>query len=308
MKDSEIRKHYYLERYVIIAPKRAKRPHKILKVEHDEEEIKNCFFCPKQLDKQKSVYKVSNGKKGWLVKVVDNKFPALTLNNPKAYGKQEVVIDTPEHGKEIHELSVEHIVKIIDTYIERNKTLSKIEGINYVLIFKNEGGKAGASVPHSHSQIYALPVVPPMVEEETLAIEKYIIEKGSCPHCDIIKGEINGPRVAWEDENFIVICPFASRNPYGSWFMPKRHVANIDDLHIKEKESLAKAMKHILGKLDSLDISYNYFFHDSLSCEDQHMVLKLAPRPNVWAGLELGTGIIINPVPPEDAAKFYKKD
>ncbi|NTU69584.1 DUF4931 domain-containing protein, partial [bacterium] len=221
---------------------------------------------------------------------------------------QEVVIDTPEHNKEIHELSVDHVVKLLDTYIERNKALSKIEGINYILIFKNEGGKAGASVLHSHSQIYALPVVPPMIEEETLAIDKYLIEKGSCPFCDIVKGEKNGPRVAWEDEHFIVICPFASESPYGAWFIPKRHVANIDNLKINEKESLAKALKHIIKKLDDLDMSYNYFFHDSLSCEDQHMVLKLAPRPNVWAGLELGTGIIINPVPPEDSAKYFRQN
>ncbi len=306
MHNSEIRKHYFLERYVIISPKRGKRPHKILKVEMTEEETKSCFFCPKELDDRKHVFQILDNRGGWLVKVVENKYPALTLNNPKAYGRQEVVIDTPDHRKELHELSVDHIVKVIDAYIQRNQELSKIDGINYVLVFKNEGGKAGASVMHSHSQIYALPLVPPMIEEETLAIDRYIIEKNSCPFCDIISGEQNGPRVAWEDKNFIVICPFASESPYGAWFMPKRHVNNIDNLKEGEKKSLAKALKTILKKVDDLDMSYNYFFHDSLSCEDQHMTLKLAPRPNVWAGLELGTGIIINTVSPEDAAKYYR--
>lgn len=316
MAESEIRKHYFLDRYVIIAPKRAKRPDSSKRQEkavcnaltQDKKTIESCFFCPDKTDENLAVSELKDpsGRFPWLVKVLENKFPALTLENPKAFGKQEVVIDTPEHNKEIHELSVDHIVKILNTYIERNKVLSKIDGINYVLMFKNEGGKAGASVPHSHSQIIALPIVPPMIEEETIAIDRYLIEKNSCPHCDIIAGEKNGPRIAWEDKHWFVLCPFASESPYGAWFIPKRHIPNIDFLNKAEKESLAKALKIILRKVDDLDLSYNYFFHDSLSCEDQHMILKLTPRPNIWAGLELGTGIIINPTSPEAAAKYYR--
>jgi len=305
MKESEIRKHYFLDRFTIISPTRSLRPQKVCKVMTEEERKQTCFFCPK-LNKEKPIYQVSDKKGNWEVKVVENKFPALMLKNPKAYGKQEIVIDTPKHNMEINELSEEHIIKILDTYIQRNKELSKLNGIKYVLIFKNEGGRAGASIPHSHSQIIALPMVPPLVEEETMAVDKYLIEHGTCPYCDIIAAEINSTRVAWEDEHFIVICPFASESPYGAWFMPKRHVTSIDNLNGAEKLSLAKAIKVILGKLDEIDMPYNYFFHDSLLCENQHMILKLAPRPNIWAGLELGTGIIINSVPPEDAARFYR--
>lgn len=307
MPKSEIRKHYFLDKYVIIAPKRNKRPHKVQRVEKETEEI-SCFFCPGKTEKKLDVCEVKDPSKKypWLVKVLDNKFPALTLDNQKAFGKQEIVIDTPEHNKEIHELSINHIVKIIETYIDRNKALTKIDGINYVLMFKNEGGRAGASAPHSHSQIIALPMVPPMIEEETIAVDRYVIEHNSCPYCDVIEGEKNGPRVAWEDEHWLVVCPFASESPYGAWFIPKRHVSSIDDLNQSEKKSLARALKKILKKVDDLDMAYNYFFNDSLSCEDQHMILRLAPRPNIWAGLELGTGIIINPVPPEVAAKYYR--
>jgi UDPglucose--hexose-1-phosphate uridylyltransferase len=137
-------------------------------------------------------------------------------------------------------------------------------------------------------------------------MDNYIRTHDSCPYCDIIKSEKNGPRVIWEDEHLFVLAPYASESPYGAWFIPKRHVHSIEMLHDNEKESFAHAMKKILSKLDEIDVSYNYFFLNSLDLESHHMVMKLAPRPNIWAGLELGTGIIINPVPPEEAAKFYQ--
>lgn len=239
--------------------------------------------------------------------VVENKYPALTEDNTRAFGKQEVIIETPLHNKEIHELSIGHIVKILDTYIDRYQTLRKIAGIKYVIVFKNEGGKAGASVAHSHSQIIALPLVPPEIEREYEAYARYEIEKGNCPYCDIIEKERHKSRVIFEDDNFFVFCPFASQSPYGAWFVPKRHFRHMTEMNGGEKESLAKALKRILAKLDEIDTAYNYFFHNAVYEEDYHMHLKLSPRPNVWAGLELGTGVIINSVAPEDAAKFYRK-
>jgi UDPglucose--hexose-1-phosphate uridylyltransferase len=247
-----------------------------------------------------------NGKE-WQVLVVENKYPALTLNNPKAYGKQEVIIETPIHKKEIHELSVENIVKVIDVYIDRYLALRNMKDIHYVLVFKNEGGKAGASIAHSHSQVMALPMVPPEIGREYEAYAKYEIEKGNCPYCDIIKLEQDKNRVVVEDEHFLVFCPYASQFVYGVWFVPKRHINHMNEMTEAEKESLARSMKKVLAKLDEIDVAYNYFFHNAVNDEDYHMHLKLEPRPNIWAGLELGTGIIINSVPPEEAAKFYRK-
>jgi len=102
------------------------------------------------------------------------------------------------------------------------------------------------------------------------------------------------------------LSPYASESPYGAWIIPKRHVRKIHDMTEEEKRSLATVLKFILAKLSTLDLSYNYFFHNSTEEENHHMILKLAPRPNIWAGLELGTGIIINSVSPETAAKFYR--
>ncbi|MBW6432048.1 hypothetical protein K0A96_02590 [Patescibacteria group bacterium] len=306
--ESEIRKDYFLDRYVIIAPKRGKKPKKTT-IKRDVSADRECYFCCPQVDDPKNQiqikdYKDSSG--NWEIKVIGNLYPALTLENIKAYGEQEIVIETPRHGIEIHELSLEHIVKIFDAYIDRYKHLKKTTGICHTQIFKNEGGRAGASIPHAHSQIISLPLVPPKIAKEALAINAYIDKNGTCPHCDIIKSEKGGPRVILEDEHLFVLSPYASESPYGAWFIPKRHIGSIEDLNHAEKYSLAKAFKKVLGKLDEIDVSYNYFIQNAVDDYDHHMLIKLAPRPNIWAGLELGTGVIINSVSPEEAARFYR--
>lgn len=302
---SEIRRHYFLDKYVIISPKRSfslkKNSKKI------EAPAENCYFCPPLIDQNEKCTDQIKGENGeWLVKVIENKYPALSVENFKAYGKQEIIVESPKHGIELHELSLEHLVEVIDTYIDRFQALKKIDGIRYVAIFKNSGGKAGASIAHSHSQVIAMPLVPPKIEEECQAQDHYFTEKGSCPYCDIIKAEQEGPRVIWEDEHFFVLAPFASESPFSAWFIPKRHINSIDLLQENEKVSLARSLRIVLGKLSEADIAYNFYFQNSIDNGSHHLVLKLAPRPNVWGGLELGTGIIINPMPPETAVKFYQ--
>ncbi len=305
MDQSEIRKDYFQNKYVIIAPKRAKRPQKVLKKE--EATSTPCYFCPEQVDKEFIVAKDPKAGQAWKILTVLNKYPALTEDNHEAFGRQEVIIETPDHAKEIHELPLDHIEKIIDTYIDRYEAMKKIEEIKYVIVFKNEGGKAGASIAHSHSQIIALPIVPPDLKTEYEAYADYFVENGRCPYCDIIDKEKKSNLVIWEDSHFFVLSPSASQYPYGAYFLPKRHFKTMSDMNIQEKQSLAKALKKVLAKLDDVDMAYNYFFHSAVNNEDYHMHLKLEPRPNIWAGLELGTGIIINTVPPEDAAKFYRQ-
>lgn len=305
---SEIRKDYFLDKYVIIAPKRGQRPKKIT-VKPNEMTSSDCYFCRPQVDDPDKQIQLKNynGPDGkWEIKVIGNLYPALSLDNLSAYGSQEIIIETPEHQKELHELSLEHIVRIFDVYEDRYKHLMSQPGVCYTLVFKNEGGKAGASIPHAHSQLIALPLVPPKLRHEAEAVNRYYDEKGTCPYCDVIKSEAGGPREIYSDEHLFVVAPYASDSPYGAWFIPKRHVRTIGDLEQQEKLSLARALKMTLSKLDEIDVSYNYFLQNALDLEAHHLILKLSPRPNVWAGLELGTGIIINSVPPEEAARFYK--
>lgn len=305
MNKSEIRKDYFKDQYVIIAPKRAKRPQRVEKIP----EVSNtCYFCPENFADEVITYQDNNKNGDWEIISVINKFAALSADNPRAFGQAEVIIETREHGLDINEFPIERIVRIFDAYIDRYDALRNMDGVKHVILFKNEGGKAGASIAHSHSQIMALPLLPPKVQNEASAYNKYRLEHATCPYCDIIKEETGKARVVWEDENLFVLCPYASESPYSAWFLPKRHLRLISDLTRSEKESFAKAMKIVLGKLDELGISYNYFVENAVNCEDYHMHIKLAPRPNIWAGLELGTGVIINPIPPEYAAKVYRNE
>jgi UDPglucose--hexose-1-phosphate uridylyltransferase len=304
MERPEIRKDYFRNQYVIIAANRAKRPQQIKK---DENEYgKFCYFCPDNIGNKVITLRENNEKGDWQILSFINDFPCVSLDNPKSYGQAEVLIETRQHGPDVNDFSIKHIVKIIDAYINRYDSLMKIEGVKHVIIFKNEGGKAGASIAHTHSQIIALPIMPPKVEHEMNSYRKYRQEKQTCPLCDIIKNEMNGPRVIFEDKFIFAAAPYASESPYGAWIIPKRHVKKISDLSLDEKESIAKVLKQILGKLDEMGISYNYFIENAVVYDDYHMNIKISPRPNIWAGLELGTGVIVNSIAPERAAAIYR--
>ncbi len=301
----QIRKDYYKDEYVIIAPNRARRP---LEAVHPTtiEDGKICHFCPNNFHNEIITYQDNGYNDEWEIVSVINKFAALSTDNHSAYGQTEVIIETRRHGMDINDFSVDHIIRVFDAYIDRFKALKSMDGIKHVIIFKNEGGKAGASVTHTHSQVYALPILPPKNENEAKSFLKYRLEHQTCPYCDIIALEKDRPRVIWQDDNVFVLSPYASDSPYGAWIIPKRHFRLISELNHSEKKSIAFAMRIILGTLDKYGIAYNYFVENAINNEDYHMHIKISPRPNIWAGLELGTGIIINPIPPEYAARIYR--
>ncbi|MCX6728342.1 MAG: DUF4931 domain-containing protein [Candidatus Saccharibacteria bacterium] len=303
MARSEIRKDYFKGEYVIIAPNRAKRPHRTGNIVEADSQ---CHFCPQNFKNEVITYQDNNYNGDWEIVAVVNKFAALTVENPDAYGQTEVIIETRRHGLDINDFSVDHIVRIFNAYTDRFNYLRNLDGIKHVIIFKNEGGKAGASIAHTHSQVIAMPFLPPKTEKEASDYNKYRLEHATCPYCDIIKKETDKPRVIWEDENLFVLSPYASEDPYGVWLLPKRHMRTVADLNRAEKESIAIALKMVLGKLDEFGISYNYFIENAVNAEDYHMHIKIKPRPNIWAGLELGTGVVINPIAPEYAAKIYR--
>jgi len=302
---SEIRKHYFLNKYVIITPSRSRRPRDMM----EETMIKKdglCVFCPEKIDK-KQVIDDLGGLKNWQMLVMTNKFPAVTLDNPKAYGVQEVFVETREHGPEIADFDEDKIADLLKLYAKRTKAVSKNDKIDYVLIFKNSGSKAGASLYHSHSQLFATKIMPPEVLDEIVQAQNYKSEKGTCPYCDIIKKEMKSERKIYEDALVAAIAPYASEYHYETWIFPKRHLDNITKLNDEEFQSFAKIFKKVLLKLKKLNISYNLYVHQVISFTDQHFYLKIQPRESIWAGVELGSGLIINSVSPEEAAKYYRK-
>ena len=305
MQKSEIRKAYLLNKYVVITPGRLKRPRDV-KEQTIIKRIGNCFFCPDKVDKKNIVDKISVNKKDWQVLSINNIFPAVTLDNKKAYGQQEVIIETPDHNKELSQLSEKHIKQVLEMYSKRTKKIEKNKKINYILCFKNQGSKAGASIIHAHSQVFASEITPPDVQEELQLAQSYMIKNKTCPYCDIIKKEMKSKRKIFEDKHIVAFTPYASEYHYEAWIFPKRHVDNITLLNQVELKSFAKALKIILVKLKKLDLSFNYFLHNVVSDKNQHFYLKIQPRDSIWAGVELGSGLVINSISPEAAAKYYR--
>ena len=297
---SELRKDYIQDKYVIIAPKRARRPHQI-----GWGEKTPCAFCPEKVNKVQAILTVGS-EKNWLIKVIKNIYPAVSLNNPKAYGLQEIVIETPNHFRELEDLPERHIRKLLEVYAQRTYEISKNKRIAYILIFKNSGAAAGASISHSHSQIFATDFIPPHVFDKSQKCHEYMLRHGSCVYCDIIKKESRSSRLIYKDKHIIAFCPYASMHNYEVWIMPIRHVDNISNLTKEEIKSFAKILKISLKKVRKLGLPYNYYFHQVINDEDQHLYMKVIPRGSVWAGVEIGSGIIINPISPEKAAKFYR--
>lgn len=307
---NEIRKHYFLDEYVIYAPGRLTRPHDYEVVEKTKR-IRECHFCREMKSRQKREFidvAPDHGKNSWDVAVVPNKFPALTLDSREAYGKQEIVIETPEHLKDFSDLPEKHIKKIFDIYQRRVKELAQLPKIKYVLIFKNDGPKAGASLSHSHSQIYALSLITAELQREISGLGEHQKKHSlNCGYCEIIKNEMKAKnRIIFEDDYAISFAPNISKYKLETWIFTKRHTRNILDLTGEEKMSLAGQMKKIIKKLDQHNFSYNFFAH-FLADSNFHFYIKIQPRISTWGGAEMATesDIVVNSIAPELAKKFY---
>lgn len=299
--ETEIRRDYIFDEYVVIAPKRGKRPYDTHKNRHPLIETADS----PRLDLQKEIFSLRQGS-DWLVKVVENKFPALTPDNPKAYGQQEIVVDTPLANTSFAQLPISQIEHILKVYQLRTEKLMKDDNVAYVLVFRNDGFEAGASLAHAHSQIFALPIIPKRFMDHSKQIEDYFMDKKKEPIEDIIQFErVQKQRVIAEDDYFFVMCPYASQYPFEVWLIPKQHTGQFNNLNNAQLRSCAKHLKHLTGKLTNAQISYNFFIENGVSPRHR-CIIKLYGRSNLWGGFETATGIVINSVPPESAARWYK--
>lgn len=298
----QLRKDYFLDNYVVIAPTRGNRP-----------DLKPAPGVTREspgdpdIVQARGLYQLKDQSGDWIVKVIANKYPALTTETPAAFGKQEVIIETPEHDVEFSELSLTQIERVFSVYSKRTVNMYHIPGIRYVSVFKNDGPKAGASIRHAHSQIIGLPIVPPALQAEAAAAAKYATEHGRSVYGDIIHWEQSKKeRIVYEDTHIIAITPYASKNPYELWILPKSDTATFAALTGVERHAMAVVLKNACAFLDNQAINFNFFLQDAVMHEQQRFILKLEPRKTVWAGLELATNVIINPTSPEDAAKAYR--
>ncbi len=303
MRQSEIRKDYLLDNYVIISPGRSRRPRQLR-----EATVKVSVESPFTPDKIASKLIIdSSGRGDGRVVAISNIYSAVSVKNKKAYGYQEVIIETPRPDIALGSLTTAHIERVLALYAKRTAELMKKSRIEYVLCFKNQGAAAGASIAHAHSQVFASSLLPPDVAEEARRAQLYHEENGHSYYADLITHELRSSRRIFEDKQIAVFAPYASAYHYEVWIMTKRQVDNISCLTLSERRSVAQALKSLLSFLGQLGVDYNFFCHQVVSNRHQHFCLKLQPRDSIWAGVELGSGLVINSMAPEQAAKDYRR-
>lgn len=328
----QLRKDPIVDRWVIISTERGRRPSDF---EHEHVNEKKGGFCPFCEDNERTTppeilaFRDPSSQAdspGWTLRVVPNKFPALHIEGEmdkegeglydkmNGLGAHEIIIESPDHNTSLAGLSLKRTEDVFWAYRDRVIDLKKDHRLKYVLLFKNEGSSAGASLEHTHSQLIALPIVPKRVIEEIAGSKKYYSYKERCIYCDIIKQEQESKnRVAIENEHFIATCPFAPRFPFETWILPKRHNDSFEHTSSIEFSDLAKIMKELLMRLDKLlNIPpYNYIIHTSPLRQDvgefYHWHIEIMPKLTKVAGFEWGSGFYINPTSPEDAAKALRE-
>lgn len=306
---ANLRKDYLLDNWVIISESRGKRPNEFESVSKHKPGID--FFAPgnEHLTPPEIGRIEKNGK--WTVRWFPNKFAAVSDETFKkvnktgfkempSFGYHEVIAETPSIKKQLWDLSENEIFDIVKVYAKRVGELSKRKNIKYVQVFKNHGKEAGTSLIHSHTQVVALPIIPEIIKKKKLAIKKTGLD-----YQEIVKIESKTKRKAFETKYFVAICPFASKFNYEIAIFPKTSIFSITEMNNPILKDLAKIISKILSKLKKVNFPYNFFMNYD---PDKKMLfhMEFTPRTANWAGFEFSTGIIINSVSPEDAAKFYR--
>lgn len=263
---------------------------------------------------------------GWVVRVVPNKFPALGIEGElnrqgeglfdkmNGIGAHEVIIETPEHEQTLASMPDRRVEDVLWAFRDRMLDLKKDKRFRYILIFKNHGAPAGASLEHAHSQLIALPIVPKRVIEEVEGCKNYFSYKERCIYCDIIRQELeSGVRVIAESADFVTLAPYAPRFPFEAKILPKQHESAFENSPSHLYENLAKALKNLLVRMEVVleKPAYNFVLHTSPVPEANndyyHWHIEVMPKLTKVAGFEWGTGFYINPTPPEEAAKFLRE-
>jgi UDPglucose--hexose-1-phosphate uridylyltransferase len=261
----------------------------------------------------------------WTVRVIPNKYPALHVEGDmgregvgmydrmNGVGAHEVIIETASHTESMADMPAKKIEDVLWAYRDRILDLKKDLRFRYILIFKNHGAAAGATLEHSHSQLIALPIVPTSVGAEMEGCRAHFQQKERCIYCDLLRQDLaDGDRLVAENSEFACIMPFAPRFPFEMWILPKRHAAYFEESQKAQFEYLAPMLSDCLRRMDKVlsRPAYNFILHSSplheRSGDFYHWHLEIIPKLTQVAGFEWGTGFYINPVAPEEAAKFMR--
>ena len=322
---SELRQDPITRDWVIINPERAKRPEDAggaqLAAPGD------CPFCPgNEAAAPREVDSITDAQGRWLVRAVPNKYPALRSRPEIApergqsaegwqrlagYGHHEVIIESPDHAASLGTMPAEQVRWVIEMYVRRYRALAaRDSGIRQVVLFRNQGRRAGTSLSHPHSQIVAAPVVSPETRRRMVDEVAFFDATGHCGLCWVLAQELqSGARVIHESECFATLAPYASRMPFQMQVVPLRHNPAFTEIDDGELEDLAAHLSRVLAGLHCLleDPQYNLVMFDppldQMHRGANHWLIEIMPRITTPAGFELGSRIIVNVLAPEGAAR-----
>lgn len=329
----ELRKDPLIDRWVIISTERSKRGS-----DWEEKVVPTpsqgfCPFCegnerrtPPEIMSIRASDTLPD-QPGWKIRVVPNKFPALKAEGDlqihqqgiyeimDGIGTHEVIIETPHHNKHLNDLSLDHLVDLLKIFQQRIRALQKDPRFRYILIFKNSGFTAGASLEHSHSQIIATPIIPNQLIQEIFGFKKYYFKGKQCVLCDIIRQELaENKRIIYCENKYVAFAPFASRFPFETWILPRQHQAYFEKEAEDSLIELAEMIKYVLSLLNTklCQPAYNLILYNLPIFEKKspiyHWRIEIIPKLTKVAGFEWGTGFYINPISPEQATDVLCKE
>ncbi|MDO8265111.1 MAG: galactose-1-phosphate uridylyltransferase [Candidatus Parcubacteria bacterium] len=335
---SELRFDLISGDWVVIATGRARRPETFKKEKREKEEVskKLCPFCNINNQEEPTLI-YSKGKKvlfklgkevpkNWTTVVIPNKYPAFVpylklekksenhlFQRMNAVGFHEVVI-TRDHKKSLAHMSISRVKEVIDVFQARFKEMANEKFVNYVSIFHNHGAEAGATITHPHSQIVTTPLIDSDLKKALVNSRNYLSKNKQCIYCRMMEWEKkNRERIVFENENFLAVCPFASKSAFEVIISPKKHLSYFEKITEKEKIHLAEALHIVLKKLYKglNNPAYNFYLHtapcDGNKHDYYHWHWTILPKTSTWAGFEIGTKIEISTIEPEKAAEFLRK-
>lgn len=269
---------------------------------------------------------------GWRVRVVPNRYPAMRIeghlestgeglyDRVSAIGAHEVIIETPDVKTALEDLTINGMTEVFASYRERMLDLDKDSRFQHIYVFKNYGAQAGASLAHAHSQLVALPIVPPFVEAKLQRAREHFERKQRSLFADILHTErTEGSRMVAENDHFALFCPYASRFPFELAILPRRHQPDFISCSPAELHDLAEVVRFALQRLNAVleRPCYNLLLHTAplkralterfaSAKHDYCWHVEIVPRFHSLAGFEIGLGAYINTVYPEDAARFLR--
>lgn len=338
---SELRHDPLSKRWVIIATERSRRPEDYGLVPESVPDPKFCPFCAGHEDKTpheilalRPPGSAPNGP-GWSVRVIPNKYPALAIegvlerkgvglyDRMRGIGAHEVVVESPSHTLHMADMEQAALEGVLGVCQDRVRDLMRDPRFKYVLLFKNHGASAGASLPHPHLQLIATPVTPRAIAVELESARDHYHLKERCMFCDLVEQELRDKeRIVTQDDDHVVMAPYASRFPFELMVIPRRHRHSFVEEPKPALAALARTLKDTMGRLKSVlnDPPFNFVFHTAPNTEtlvrrreywdtlpvDWHWHIEILPRLTRVAGFEWGSGFYINPTSPEDAASFLR--